>query len=468
MRSRALSVCLGLVLLLGIALAAIHHLPVTAFSSVALRGFDLLAVNEARAANATGVSYLPDSATSPGVRCTHKLPTSGSNSTRVSIKAPVVYARDTAKWREIQVVTWYATVYEAQANGKQTLVKQGSLYSAIAADDEPAPFSDIAYTLPIGKNYVVVATIGWYTNNALTGVERHQYTYYGQSFSGDSGSRSAGIVTGGCNPGFFTPPPAKITLSRTRINVDSSVTVTITGFPSNAPVAINWDKTTVKTVQSALNGSVSTSFRIPPSVVGSHKITAVSGARSVSATITVVPKLRLKPTSGPTGTSVIVYLRGFAAGESVTVRWYEGSKATEIATVKMSSTGSKNVVFTVPKKAKAGDHLIRGDGNRGNAAKATFVVSNVSISAASVASPTPTPTPKATVAPTATPTPMPTATVTPEPTPTPLPTATPDDLEVLTPIPEPEPGLEVIPEPGEPDVPDAEEPPIEAEATPEP
>jgi hypothetical protein len=363
-----------------------------------------------------GYHYLPDYSWSPGILCYHTLPTSGSDRTRVVIKAPVIYAADYYSWTEYQTVAWYATVFELPASGDPVEVWSSTVYSATAADYAPAPFSDLSVNLPIGKNYVVVASMGWYLYGSLVGVASHLYDYYGVYFRGDSGSVYAGLSVLGCNPGLFTPPPARMTLSRTRINVDSTVSISATGFPSNAPVTILWDGAVVKTVQSAIDGSLVTSWKIPPATAGAHTITAVSGTRSVSATITVVAKVRLKPTSGPTGTSVIVYLRGYAAGESVTVRWYNGTRATTIATVKTSSTGSKNLVFTVPTNAAAGDHLIRGDGNRGNAAKATFVVTAATTSAASAATPTATLTPAAT--PTAIPPETPAATATPDISPT--------------------------------------------------
>ncbi|GIW04997.1 MAG: hypothetical protein KatS3mg059_1617 [Thermomicrobiales bacterium] len=386
-----------------------------------------------------GYHYLPDYSSSPGILCYHTLPASGSDRTRVVIKAPVIYAADYYYWTEYQTVAWYATVFEVPASGDPIEVWRSAVSSATAADYAPAPFSDLSVNLPIGKNYVVVASMGWYLYGSLVGAAHHLYDYYGVYFRGDSGSVYAGLSVLGCNPGLFTSPPARMTLSRTRINVDSSVSISVTGFPSNAPVNILWDGAVVKTVQSAIDGSFVTSWKIPPATAGPHTITAVSGTRSVSATITVVAKVRLKPTSGPTGTSVIVYLRGYAAGESVTVRWYNGTRATTIATVKTSSTGSKNLIFSVPSNAAAGDHLVRGDGNRGNAAKATFVVTAATASVASTATPAATPAPSPTATPTAT---LP-ATATPEPSPTmtPIagasPTATPTGAPA-TPSPAPE------------------------------
>lgn len=392
-----------------------------------------------------GYHYLPDDSWDPGIWCYQVMMTSGSDRTRLVIEAPVIYAADYYYWSEYQTVGWYATVYDVPLDGDPAEVWRSGVYFATAYDDAPALLSNLAVDLPIGKNYVVVATMAWYRYGSLVGLARHGYDYYGVSFTGDSGSTFAGVYYG-CNPGLFTPPPARMALSRTRINVDSSVSISVTGFPSNAPVNILWDGAVVKTMQSAIDGSFVTSWKIPPATAGPHTITAVSGTRSVSATITVVAKVRLKPTSGPTGTSVIVYLRGYAAGESVTVRWYNGTRATTIATVKTSSTGSKNLIFTVPSNAAAGNHLVRGDGNRGNAAKATFVVTAATASVASTATPaatpapSPTATPTATLPVTATPEPSPTTTPTEEPaTPSPAPeespSATPAGAPTQTPVP---------------------------------
>jgi hypothetical protein len=105
---------------------------------------------------------------------------------------------------------------------------------------------------------------------------------------------------------------------------------------------------------------------------------------------------------------VNVSLRGYAAHETVNIRWKKGSTWFHIAYVTTSSTGSANIDVRVPTFVPDGPTSVRGDGRYGRAQTNAVTVSGGTYRP-SEATKTPTPSPTA----------SPTATATIEPTQTP-------------------------------------------------
>jgi subtilisin len=181
----------------------------------------------------------------------------------------------------------------------------------------------------------------------------------------------------------FTVVPS-MSLSTTSGKVGSSVTVTLKGFAASEYLNLTWDGLPLKTISVQSTGNAVTNITVPESAAGSHVVeaTGATSALRVNKTYAVTPGLTLSPTSGPVGRSLSVTLRGYAAGETVSINWHDGSTATALTSVTTSSLGSANVLTIVP-AAAGGGHLIEGDGSSGNTAGATF-----SVTAAGVGTPT--------------------------------------------------------------------------------
>ena len=143
-----------------------------------------------------------------------------------------------------------------------------------------------------------------------------------------------------------------VTLSPTSGKVGATVSVSLAGYGASESVSIFWDSgtTAIKSVTTSTTGSVTTSFVVPTATKGAHTVTAKgnTSGRSDSATFTVVPSLTLTPTAGVGGTTVTVNLKGYAAGESVTLKWYNGTIATTLKTVTTATTGGVATTFVVP------------------------------------------------------------------------------------------------------------------------
>ncbi len=246
--------------------------------------------------------------------------------------------------------------------------------------------------------------------------------------------------------------PLAVTLSVTRGTVNTWLGVTVTGFSSGQLIDIQWKGVTRAQVTANQNGSGYVRMRVPAAPIGTYTVRAVSGSRSVSASYTIAPRVKVIPSSASRGETVDVSLRGFGKKETVRIRWIRDGKFEEITTVLTSNTGSANVDVAVPSWVPDGPTSVRGDGPVARAQTNAFVVEGGDLTSAEEGTPTATATETATPSTDGTPigteTETPTATVevptetplvetaTPEPTATETPTAelTPTDTPPGTPV----------------------------------
>lgn len=238
---------------------------------------------------------------------------------------------------------------------------------------------------------------------------------------------SAATVTATSTPKVTRTPGSSvvavpvITLSKSRGVVGTEVTATITGFASNAALNLKWDGATIGTQKVNRFGSTTYTFKVPASVSGDHKFTAVTNGKRKSASFTVVPRVSVSPKSAKRGTQVKFSLYGFPATEQVTITW--GGKRFKV--VSTTVTGSWRGSFSVPSASGAGEIEIVAASSSGKRAVTKFTVD---------APPAPTKTPTATA------TPSPTPTKTPTPTPTPVPVKISLEITLLDPSGAPLPG----------------------------
>jgi hypothetical protein len=189
-----------------------------------------------------------------------------------------------------------------------------------------------------------------------------------------SGSGSAG-ASYDLRITIFTTPPA-LALSPSSGNVGRAVEVTLSGFPASSSVSVQWDGVTQTTATASAGGDATASFIVPAATAGDHTVTGIAGAATAERTFTVNPSLTLSPESGPRGQVVGVTLDGYAAGERVTIFWYNGKDAVKRTRVTVSADGAASTTITVPRRAARGSHKVQGTGSQGNRASATFDVTN--------------------------------------------------------------------------------------------
>jgi parallel beta-helix repeat protein len=224
-------------------------------------------------------------------------------------------------------------------------------------------------------------------------------------------------------------PDAAASLSPTRGTVNTWVTATLSGFPPDHSLNVRWDGTLLGTFPIDGAGNATARFRVSASSIGNHTVRLSATGVAKVVEYQVAPRIKLIPGTAARGQTVDVSLRGFAAHESVRIRWKRGSSWIQVALVTTSSTGSANVDVKVPGWASDGTASVRGDGSIARAQTNAFIVNGSPHSAETTPNPTPTPSP------TDTPISSPTATVESTPTSTPelLPSATAEPTETFPP-----------------------------------
>ena len=168
-----------------------------------------------------------------------------------------------------------------------------------------------------------------------------------------------------------------IALNPTTGGVGDTVTLTGDGFDASSTVTITFDGTAVvtspSTVTSNTSGTLpSVTFTVPEASRGSHTVRAQdAGGNYDTATFTVGQKITIDPTSGPSGTTVTVTGRGFAASSTITITYDGETVTTDPATVTTNTAGYFTAEFDVP-AGEAGTYVVQASDASTNAATANF------------------------------------------------------------------------------------------------
>lgn len=112
----------------------------------------------------------------------------------------------------------------------------------------------------------------------------------------------------------------------TTVNVALPVKYQIWKYPANSAVTISWIRTSgqiipLTTVQTNSAGNARGEIEVPLTPSGASGFLFASGQTKSTTPVTVVPRFRAAVTDVAVGDSLILYLRGFSAGESVRIRW---------------------------------------------------------------------------------------------------------------------------------------------------
>ncbi|MGQ9460810.1 MAG: hypothetical protein ACUVRA_06235 [Candidatus Bathyarchaeaceae archaeon] len=184
------------------------------------------------------------------------------------------------------------------------------------------------------------------------------------------------VETGDTATTTFTVQP-KIILAPEEGSCDDEVTVKGYGFRSGQLITITFDGNDVTPMpqpRAGDFGSFEAKFRVPSTPNGTYTITADDGVNSASALFTVIPKITLRPTSGPSSTLVFVSGTGFGSSvaysihfDTINITMYTGFAVTT------NPDGSFTQVFSVP-DVPDGMYLVNATDETGNSATAPFWV----------------------------------------------------------------------------------------------
>jgi hypothetical protein len=225
---------------------------------------------------------------------------------------------------------------------------------------------------PIGSMFGVSGT-GFESGSALTvsvaGVSLTPTSCSTGTYAGASITTN-GIGAFGCTFLLATQPGGSITLTATQginsatvtflINSSFSVSTptgtvggvlsfTGAGFAASSGFVVEWNATTpLCTGTTSAVGELSCSGTVPAAPAGPHTLTAVQGANSASASLTVTPAITLSVPSGAVGSTVTVTGTGFDAGTSFIVTWQGSSTVCSGST---NTNGGFSCTFAVPSTA---------------------------------------------------------------------------------------------------------------------
>jgi len=159
----------------------------------------------------------------------------------------------------------------------------------------------------------------------------------------------------------------KLTLSSTTGTVGTVVTAKGAGFAAGSQVTLTFDAQTLTTIPSTIfadpSGRFEASFPIPESTGQVHTIVAsdTTGNR-LSSSYTVSASIKLSPTSGNIGESILLTGAGFGPASLITVTFNSDMVATTPTTIETSPQGSFTAVFSVL-TATPGANTVRATDN---------------------------------------------------------------------------------------------------------
>jgi len=195
----------------------------------------------------------------------------------------------------------------------------------------------------------------------------------------------------------FTVEPG-ISVSPEEGYVGDIITVTGSGFAyRESRIRVTYDGEQVAEIPRAeSDGSWETSFAVPPSVTGRHKIDAYGSSTKASEiedkSFEVTPKVTVQPLIGYVGTTITVTGGGFYAEETnIEVRYdYDGSYDTVGQNIAADVNGSWGPISYVVPASKYGGHKVDAEGNQSSyedVQEATFTIQQESLPSPTLISP---------------------------------------------------------------------------------
>lgn len=185
------------------------------------------------------------------------------------------------------------------------------------------------------------------------------------------------VTTGDTNYVPFIIQP-KITLAPYEVSCADEVTVKAHGFRSEVPVSLDFDGIDVTPWPQPRTdgfGSFEAKFNVPKVPKGIHKVNASGGIYHTSASIRVIPKITLNPTSGPQATTVFANGTGFSSfsAVSILIKSVNHINVTIYPTFQTGLDGSFNHLFLIPDLPE-GEYTLNATDATGNSASAPFLI----------------------------------------------------------------------------------------------
>ena len=184
-----------------------------------------------------GAFSVRDTSVNPGARCDHVVVNNAYQVT-IAVTPPTAqaYSGDSAR-----TIEWQPLIYQLFPNGSTQLVSSGTVQSRTVGFGTNTTYTTETFNaLPEGPAYQVRGVITWRNpDNSAKGTRTLTYEMY-RSVTADSNS----VVSGGC----VAIVAAEMSISSSRVTVDTVISISGRYFPITAPVAVIWNGKTVATI----------------------------------------------------------------------------------------------------------------------------------------------------------------------------------------------------------------------------
>lgn len=280
------------------------------------------------------------------------------------------------------------TVPASTVGGKQVLITDASSNAGLATFTVNSNIILNPTSGNVGSTVTVIAT-GMAVSHSVTATFGSTPVTLSSSITDANGGLTATFTVPASTAGSHTftltdtinSPTATFTTTPSIIpsppsgNVGSSVVVIGRGFAALSSVTVKYGLNTLWSGASGTDGSfTSSAFSFPSAPAGGNTLTGSDGTNNANATFTVIPSIKLNPTSGYAGNSTTVTGSGFAANSpTITIKYNGVTQPTNPSTVTSNSTGGFSATFSIPTSG-AGNNTVQATDASSNSASANFTV----------------------------------------------------------------------------------------------
>jgi hypothetical protein len=272
-----------------------------------------------------GDGYITDRSTAPGAQCRNYY-TSSNKSLTLAIHGPQINKAPGFHYYYPgykQAVGWRVFVYQYVSGSSASFLKQSGLQTGLAGYSIPALFGNLSVTgMPLGPTYVVAVRLYWFDfyGTTVTGYLDYSVEFY-KPYVTNAGGTTSFAVQDAC----YAPVYPQVSVSDSTIVVGQTISYSLRYFPLGRTLNITLDGVVISTVRTDSEGRATGSIKIPSTFFGGHNLRFSLATWTASAIANVSARISIVPSSAQQGSQVKVILRGYAAYETIRIRWLAGS-----------------------------------------------------------------------------------------------------------------------------------------------
>ncbi|MBI4753180.1 hypothetical protein HY793_02250, partial [Candidatus Desantisbacteria bacterium] len=141
---------------------------------------------------------------------------------------------------------------------------------------------------------------------------------------GTTAITATGVSSSGSATNTFFIQPEVYRVSPNAGTVGTLITIAGSGFGANGTISVKFGETNITNKKASANGSWTTTFTIDTQIYGTTTIIASDitvPTATASNTLRILPYVRITPTNGSVGTSVVISGNGYGNGDAIHIRF---------------------------------------------------------------------------------------------------------------------------------------------------